>query len=52
MLAVDNGNVEVYDRHSLELKTALVGQVGEPMRSLLSNFVFQCLLAKQFIKLI
>ena len=27
MLAVDNGNVEVYDRHSLELKTALVGQV-------------------------
>ena len=31
MLAVDNGNVEVYDRHSLELKTALVGQVWYTM---------------------
>ena len=31
MLAVDNGNVEVYDRHSLELKTALVGQVWDTM---------------------
>ena len=32
MLAVDNGNVEVYDRHSLELKTALVGQVRSGIR--------------------
>lgn len=28
MIAVDNGNVEIYDRHSLELKSALIGQVG------------------------
>ena len=34
MLAVDNGNVEVYDRHSLELKTALVGQFSASPSSL------------------
>ncbi len=34
MLAVDNGNVEIYDRRSLRLKTLLVGQFASSPTSL------------------
>ncbi len=37
MLAVDNGNVEVYDRWSLRLKTVLVGQVSLIIEKFLSR---------------